>query len=645
MKIKYILICTFFCFSATQAQKLKLESANKKYEKLAFIDAIKIYEQVAEKGYKSVELFQKLGNANFFNANHKEAAKWYGELFSLSKDVDTEYYYRYSLCLKSMGQYKLADEYLNRFTELSNEDVRATLYSQNRNYLDVIKSNSGRFKIEQSGVSSSFSDYGAALLNDNFIFASARESKGYTDTKHSWTDYAFTNLFSATISEDKTLSNPTRLNKFVNSKFNESTAVFTKDGQTMYFTRNNYTNNKLRYDKEGNILLKLYKATMVDGQWANVVELPFNSDLYSVAHPALSTDENTLYFASNMEGTKGLSDLFKVKILGNDTYSTPENLGNVINTEGRETFPFVSKNNELFFASDGHPGLGGLDVFVTKLNQNQNTILNLGAPLNSQQDDFAFLIDSNTKTGYFTSNRDGGLGNDDIYKFIEEKPIVENCNQTLKGVITDSNTKELLPNGKVTLFDAQMKEISSMQTNEKAEYSFSGLDCSKQYYVRSENKDYSVVEKPAKTGAQPGGTTFVNLEVEKGLKPIGVGTDLAKVLNIPMIYFDLDKWYIRPDASVELQKILAVLVENPTMKIDVRSHTDCRNTDAYNKTLSAKRAKSTVQWLIEKGIDSKRLTGRGFGESELVNYCTDGVDCTEEEHQANRRSEFIIVSM
>ncbi|WP_394757936.1 OmpA family protein [Flavobacterium sp.] len=647
MKLKLIIICAFLSFSSILAQKAKIESADKKYNDLAYINAIEIYQKVAEKGYKSVDLFQKLGNANYFNANLSEAAKWYGQLFNLGEEVDKEYYYRYSLCLKSIGDYKKAEDYLYQFSQKSGADVRASIYKANQNYISEIKANSGRFKIEDAGINTVYSDYGAALNKDKFVYTSARDTSGASSRKHTWTGQSFSNLFTSQINGDGVLLAPERMASKVNSKFNESTAVFTKDGNTMYFTRNNFNDGKRKTDAEGTTKLKLYKATLENYEWKNIVELPFNSDLYSVAHPALSPDEKTLYFASNMPGTVGLSDIFKVTINDDDTYSTPVNLGNPVNTEGRETFPFVSDNNELYFASDGQLGLGGLDVFVTKMapDGTMSKVFNLGTPINGPQDDFAFLIESKSKLGFFTSNRDGGKGNDDIYKLFEQIPLQYDCKQNLSGVVTDKETTEIIPNAKVTLYDDKMVELKSIFATEKGEYSFADLECEKQYFVRSENKDFDTVENSVVTGKVAGGDTFNDLIAEKRIKTVKVGSDLAKTFNIKIIYFDLDKSNIRQDAALELEKILAVMQQNPRMKVDVRSHTDSRQTASYNEKLSDRRAKSTIAWLVKNGINISRLSGKGYGESQLVNKCADGIECSEEEHQANRRSEFVIISM
>ncbi len=643
MKIKKFSYCLLFIAIFLQgfAQKAKVAAADKKYDRFSYIDAIATYERVADRGYKNEKMFQKLGNAYYFNAELEKASKWYGELFAMNQDQEPEYYYRYSQTLKSIGEYAKADKMLEQFNKKSGNDQRAKLFESNKNYLEVIKSNSGRFNIDDAGVNSEYSDFGSAIFDNKLVFASSR-FVGVSKRVFEWTNQAFTNLYASEFSLKGNLEEPKRFSKTINSKFHESTPVFTKDGKTMYFTRNNYLDGKEGRDSNRITLLKVYKATLVDNEWKNIIELPFNSNQYSVAHPMLSSDDKTLYFASDMPGTLGQSDLFKVTI-NDDTFTTPVNLGTEINTEGRETFPFISDENELYFASDGRPGLGGLDVFVSKISKDNTfgEVLNVGAPVNGPQDDFAFLIDSKSRNGFFTSNRDGGKGYDDIYKFTETRKLT--CEQVLAGVITDKDTNLILSDAKVSLFDSKFIYLKESVANDKGQYNFE-VECGKIYYVRAEKLDYETKESNV-TIAKINGETKLDLALEKRIKPVDLGTDLAKTINIPMIYFDLDKSFIRKDAAFELEKILDIMKQFPAMKVDVRSHTDSRQTSEYNNALSNRRAKSTKDWLVKNGIDASRLTSKGYGETQLVNKCSDGVECTETEHQANRRSEFIVVSM
>ncbi len=644
-RIIYLVLIAITCVNS-YAQGQKEVKGDKQYGKYAYIDAIKTYERIYEKGYKSPDMLLKLGNAYYFNAELEKASKFYSELYTLNPEQQPEFYYHFAQSLKAVKDYTKAEAMLAEFSKKDAKDSRAKLLNQNRDYLAEIKQNSGRFKIENAGINSKFSDYGPSFMGTKVVFASARDTGNFSKKIHTWTGQHFTNLYSANMGEDGSLSAVAKFGKQINTKYHEDTPVFTKDGKTAYFTRNNYLDGR-GFDAEKVTLLKIYKATLdKDGNWTNIAPLPFNSDSFQAAHPALSSDEKTMYFASDMPGGKGQSDLYRIKIGDDGSFGTPENLGETINTEGRETYPFINEDNEFYFASDGQPGLGGLDIFITKMPKdgslNFKQVLNVGEEANGPKDDFALIINSKTKKGYLSSNRDGGQGSDDIYKFIESRPIW--CEQVLYGIVTDQDTKAILPNAKLVLMDDKFNIIKEVLSDANGKYEFTEVECSEKYYVRTSLETYNTKESPVII-KKDSGKTELNIELEKIAKPIPIGGDLADVFGINLIYFDLDKWNIRDDAAIDLAKILDVLQQYPTMKIDIRSHTDSRATSEYNMKLSDRRAKSTKEWLIKNGIKADRLTAKGYGETQLVNKCADGVECTEAEHQLNRRSQFIITAL
>ena len=647
MKRQLLLCLAIISFLSNSgfAQKAKIAAADKKYNSYAYIDAIQTYERLAEKGYQSVEMFEKLGNAYYFNSDFEKAAQSYEKLYQLQSELAPEYFYRYAQSLKATGKEKEAATILAKFENKSSDDSRSKRLKNNTDYLEDIKANVGIYTIENAGINSKYSDYGSTIVDNKLIFTSARDTGGVGQRKHAWTGEHFTNLYAAGVNGELIPSNPVRYDANVNSKFHEATPVFTKDGNTMYFTRNNYLDGKKGKDANKVTLLKIYKATLVNNRWTNVTELPFNSNNFSTAHPALSPDEQTLYFVSDRPGTIGQSDLYKVAINSNGTYGEPINLGVEINTEGRETFPFVTKDNQLYFASDGHPGLGGLDVFSTKINNDGSfgEVENDGAEVNSPKDDFGYYRDSEINKGFFSSNRDGGLGSDDIYRFTSK----DKCKQFLKGIVTDSATGETLAGVQLILLNKQYKVIAETTSDALGYYAFD-VNCRRTYHVRANKKDYTSKETKLRT-PEVTGETKLDIQLESTICRVAVGDDLGKCFGIKMIYFDLDKSNIRKEAALDLAKILDVLIQNPTIKLDIRSHTDCRQTAKYNMVLSDRRAKATIAWLVSKGIDSSRLTGRGYGESQLINDCgcepTNASNCTEEQHQMNRRSEFIITAL
>jgi len=644
IKLYLALILLVPNFTSAQEKKV-LKEGNKEFEKLEFIDARESYLKAANKGSKSKDLLKKLGDSYYFNADYKSAAKWYGELFNSTDDLETEYIHRYALSLKSEEMYQASESIMEAFYKAKGNDYRANLFKNKKNYLEEIELQSGRFELINVDFNSVLSDFAPSFYQGSIIYSSNRNDRGVSKRVHDWNAQPFLDLYKLN-STEVSKSSSSKFSSKVNSIYHESTAIFTKDGKTMYFTRNNFTDKDYKQDEDGINRLKLYRGTRKDDATTNweVEELPFNSDQYSVAHPALSPDEKTLYFASDMPGTKGLSDLYKVSI-NDSVFGTITNLGNKINTEGRETFPFISGDNKIYFASDGHLGLGGLDVFVAKLEDNKiGDVFNLGKPINSPMDDFTFIINSDTGLGYFASNREGGVGDDDIYSFksIKQKPSITKCEQSVSGIVRDKNTKAIIPNAKVVLINPANEIINNVIAGADGSFSFP-LDCNKSYCIRGSKVNYGMDEECFNTTAELELALEIGLELKPDME-IKEGTDIAPLLGINMIYFDLDKDFIKPDAEVELRKIIDFMNIYKNINIDVRSHTDSRNTSDYNLDLSNRRARSTVNYLVNiGGINRARLTGQGYGETQLRNRCSDGVKCSESEHQLNRRSEFIVV--
>lgn len=405
--------------------------------------------------------------------------------------------------------------------------------------------------------------------------------------------------------KQKKEATPKLLRGDVNTEVHESSAVFTKDGKTMFFTRNNYLNKQLGTDGTGTTLLKLYSATLVDNKWEQIKELPFNSDDYSVAHPAIDAEGKKLYFASDMPGSYGSSDLYEVALHEDGTFGTPINLGDHINTEGRKTFPYVAKTGDLYFASDGHVGLGGLDIFIAKKgNTIFSTPYNVGRPINSPHDDFSFIIDTASYTGYFSSNRKESQGSDDIFAFKQTQSLDIKCGHYVEGVVMDRNTKAPLSGAEVVMLDENMQEIVKVVASDQGRYKLY-VDCNRALLLRGQQPTYVPNQLALETANKHGQITILNIPLVKGeslTRRVKGGDDLAPILEMRNIYFDLDNFKIRNDAEVELQKIIVLLQKYPKLKIDIRSHTDSRANDHYNRVLSTKRALATRKYILKKGI-------------------------------------------
>ena len=644
-KVKFLFTLALATCIQLQAQQNKIKKAEDNFDNYAYVQAIATYESLVKKGYTDADIYKNLGNAYYLNANYKEAANWYEKLFDLEDtDVQAEYMYRYAQSLKSLEKYEESSEWMTKFNAASVDDSRAKMFIQNKDYLDDIKKRSGRYTIKNLTVNSKESDFAPSFYNENqLVFSSARDTGVTSSNIHVWNKKPFLDLYVSNITNgDATTA--AKFSKKLNKKTHESSTVFTPDGITIYFTRNNSKNGSFARDENGVSRLKIYRAQRKNGVWRKAEELPFNSNDYSVAHPTLSADGKKLYFASDMPGTLGGSDIFVVDILEDGSFGTPKNLGNKINTEGSETFPFVTKENVLYFASNGHPGLGGLDIFATKIDDLDNIyVVNIGKPVNSIEDDFSFVLDTDTKRGFFASNREGGKGSDDIYGFIEDIPLDATCKTLVSGTTKDEISGALLANAKVTLFaDADNSIISSGATDANGAFSLEGSCKNGSYTLVAEKEEYNQGDY-AFTVSNITNTTGADILLKKEIERATPGTDLISFLHIRPVYFDLDKSAIRPDAEITLEKIIAYLELYGDIKIEVQSHTDAKASQWYNNLLSKRRATSTVQYLIDHGIDASRLSGKGFGETQLTNECTTREKCTDDEHQLNRRSEFIVV--
>ncbi|MCH2491138.1 MAG: OmpA family protein [Flavobacteriales bacterium] len=627
------LILTLVCFSTglTFAQEKEIKKANEEFDKFAYIDAREIYLKVVEDGYTSAQIYKNLGDTYYWNSDYDNAAKWYERLINeYPSEVETMYYYRAAQSQKSINQPQESDRLMALF--IANGGDPGIVKATSTDFLEY------EVELVKVSVNTAYSDFGPAYYMDKLVYASS-STRSEGSKIHEWNEQPFLDLFVADMDEEGLLMSPSLLSGEVNTPYHESTPTFTKDGRTVYFTRNNFIDGKKGKDKNKTIRLKLYKATKSgDNFWTNIVELPFNSKEYSVAHPALSKDEKRLYFSSDMPGTIGMSDLWYVDILGDNTYSEPVNLGSNINTEARESFPFISQENNLYFSSDGRGGLGGYDIFMTALDSSgqPGKIENLGAPANSAQDDFGFIINEEKRIGYMSSNREGARGSidDEIYR------VQEKCLITLVGTVFDKDSKELLPGAEVFLLDENNNLVENVTVGSDAAFSFT-IACEKQYSIRATKSQYAPNELVLQT---PNETSTIEKNIPLELVDPCPPNDLGCRLNLQPIYFDFDRYNIRPDAAIELEKIAAAMQLYPELIIAIESHTDSRGNDAYNMALSDKRAKSTLDYLVnERGISRDRFTSaKGYGESQLVNECSNGVECTEEEHQLNRRSMFLI---
>jgi outer membrane protein OmpA-like peptidoglycan-associated protein/tetratricopeptide (TPR) repeat protein len=619
MRKIYLTLSFVMASGLLSAQNKDTKVADKLFDRYEYVDAANEYLKLTQNGKGDTYVFKQLADSYYSIFNTKEAVKWYAKAVAQKQDAET--YYKYAQMLKSEGNYAESDKQMKQFASMVPNDQRAKAFTSNPNYLPTLKGQTKLFDVSKSDISSDKTDFGAVLTNDNSVyFSSARNT---SRRNSNWNEEPYLDLYKATYNSNGTISEAVAVSN-LNTKWHDGPASVSADGKTMYygsesFNEKEYTKDKAKKSKFGKIYL--YKATFEGGQWANSKPLPFNNAAYDVRNPSLSKDGKTLYFSSNMPGGFGAEDIWKVTING-DTYGKPENLGSKINTEANESFPFITEDNILYFSSNGKEGFGGLDVFKIDLNK-ASEVINIGAPINTEKDDFSFTYNTNKKVGFFSSNR---TGNDDIYK---ADPV---CAVQAIAVVKDAKTGIVIEQAKVVLVDAKEKTVGNQTTAVNGKAAF-GVNCNTAYSFQISKQGYeSGVFGIAKTD---GGEVVV----EALLTPIMPIITEKEVILQP-IYFEYDKSNITKEGAAELDKLVQVMNEYPTMVIFAKSHTDQRGSDRYNLNLSDRRAKSTVQYLVSKGISKERISGQGFGESEPKVTCD---NCTEEQHAQNRRSEFLIV--
>jgi len=638
MKTKVILILIIALSNSLLFSQEKV--ADKYFRDYAYIKAAQLYENAVKKGNDSEHVLTRLGDCYYNNSNSEKAVLWYGKAVEKYKDINPEYIYKYIQTLRSTGDYKTANQWMVTFKELQGSDKYVDDFEiMKLDKYEELSSTQGIYvdftPLENN---TEYSEFGGYVHDGKYYFASTKIAKDAKKTKvYKWNEQPYLNIYVADISEDGVadISNAKSISNQINTEFHEATVAITNNGQTIYFTRDNLNKrNKLSYDGEGTSHLKIYSAVRNESgkDWVDVTELPFNDKLYSSGHPALSVDNKTLYFVSDREGGLGQTDIYSVEIKSDNTYGEPVNLGDKINSPGREMFPFVAKDSTFYFSSDGHINLGLLDVFKSNIiKDKQAAPENLGAPFNSRFDDFAFFIDSEKETGFISSNRAQGSGSDDIYKF-----EVYQCQQIIKGVVKEKVSLIPISLASVKLLDEKGKVIQEITSNELGEFKFD-VDCEKKYTIVGSKVDFRDDIKQVSTSNVTGKEQIQDLI----LTPLIIENEIV----INPIFFDFDKSKIRDDAAYELENIVTIMNNHPKMIIKIEAHTDSRGRDKYNEKLSDRRAKSTRDYIISRGIDPERLESAiGYGEKQLVNECANGVKCSEDKHQENRRSKFIIIN-
>jgi len=603
------------------AQNSKQRKADRLYNDLAYVEAVEVYKELIDKDFNTTYNKQQIADSYSKLRRPEDAVVYYADVVE-QPNISPEYYFKYAQALRGIKRYDESRTWLKKYKESggNTSEVNEMLSD------DLSKINlKDEYTLEKAKFNSDFSDFGAYEKNGITYLISARND-GMSKSKkiYAWNGEPYLDVY--IVKDDKV----TPLQGDVNTVLHDGPITISNDGKYMYFTRNNYNNNKEgKRDKNANNNLKLYRATNQNGSWKDVIELPFNNNNYSIRHPSLSPDDKTLYFASEMPGGKGGTDLYKVEITGDNTYGSTINLGDNINTSLDEAFPFLTPDNELYFSSNGHLGLGLMDVFKTDLNDANAEIVNLGAPINSSKDDFAYFQKSELNTGWVSSNRDGI--NDDVYGFNLLKPLV------LKGTVTDDVNNQPIANATIRLMGEDDTQFAFLETDQDGKYQTS---ISRDMKYPFEAKHIEYIEK---TGEISSFDLGVKEELIYNIKLSPVA-DVEYLAEINNIYFDFDKSNIRPDAATELDKLVELMTDKyPQLVIEIGSHTDFRGSDAYNEGLALRRADATYKYLVEHGISADRIVAhKGFGEKQPAVDCD---NCNAKQHQLNRRSMFKVVKM
>ncbi|MCO6147828.1 OmpA family protein [Flavobacterium sp. NRK1] len=621
--MKYIYISLSLLMTLTlAAQNKDTESADKLYAKFEYLDAAKAYEKIASKG-KDPYVYKQIADSYYNLFNAKEATKWYAKLIDL-KQQDAETYYRYAQMLKVEGKYEEANKQMQKFASMAPQDQRAVLFNQDPDYLPKLKTQTKLYDEKILDINDDkYADFGGFVTDDNtFYFASTRNTARRTYGRN---EEPYMDIYTSTYNDNGTLSEPTPLSD-LNTKWHDGPVTVTGDGKTMYFASESWKEGSFEKDTPGQRtgLIYLFVATKENGKWGNVKPVPFNEKKYSTGNPSVSKDGKTLYFASNRPGSKGGStDIWKVEVLGDNKYGKPENLGPKVNTEGRENFPYITDDNKLFFASEGRKGFGGMDIFMIDLNKGTDA-MNIGLPVNSSKDDFAFSFNNTKNIGFFSSNK---AGKDNLYMAI---PI---CGVEAIVQVKDAKTGKVLANATVSILDDRNNVIETTTADAEGKVTYN-VDCDRAYVIQASKDGYLQNTFPiAKTKER-----VINITAD--LTPVEV-LIVGNEVKLKEIYFEYNKSNITPEGAAELDKLVQLMKSMPNMVIMAKAHTDNRGSAEYNLALSDRRAKATVQYVMSKGIDSSRMSGQGYGESQPKIDC--GENCTEEQHALNRRIEFIIV--
>lgn len=725
MKKIVVMFLTAWVFSMipilASAQNAKFKLADKYYQSFDYTSSGNIYKDIISdaKYAKDTLALRRLARGEAALGKYVESEGYLNRLVKENSVTENDLVMLADI-QKKQSRYgdalKTYEMLLQRFPA---NDI-AKRYLEDPEFAEKIRQDSVIYSIRNSAVNTSYSEFGVGFFTDKkMIFSSSRNSGNKNARIYNLTEQPYLNVYFANVAHDSSLKDIGEIDGKFNSRYHEGTMAYIPSEGMVYFTRNNYLNGKIQKSKTSRLNLGIYtiKYNISDESWGELKEFPYNNPQYSVGHPALNTSKNKLYFVSDMPGGYGGTDIYYCDKTG-DSWGEPKNAGPKINTSGNEMFPFMVSDSLMYFSSDGHVGLGGLDIFLTNP-LDDSPVVNAGYPVSTKSDDFSFICYSDELYGYFSSNRPGGKGGDDIYEF----KVIPVDSVEISGVAMDMETLKPIP-GVVIKVPAEDGSVIEVETDQQGRYSvkapfrpeltiegqkqgylpasgvgkpnprssrlgnidikmkkFDAISSGKVLYAENnapavgalvrliEIADGDSIEVDSAVITQSGKYEFPlytkkNYMVQVTQEGYARQTSsfntrnpseknfvrdfklfkpkVGEVVRLDNIYYDYNSDKIRPDAALELNKLVQILNDNPTMKIELSSHTDSRGSDSYNLKLSDKRAKSAVDYIISQGISADRLYGKGYGELKILNHCTNDVKCSEEEHQYNRRTEFTI---
>lgn len=643
--MKKLLFFSFLiCINFTYAQQ-KLKDADKLFKDMSYVDAAKAYEEYLEKEQNpSIQTLMNVGDTYYYLNDMRKAVTWYKKLYSVQgQNLNDVYLLRYTQALRGVRDYDDANKITKEYLKGKGDQDKIAGFARQQKYMDSLAGKPSLYKVVPLEINTSYSDFGSTFYGNQLVYSSSKKGGKLIKRLYSWNEQPFLSFYVA----DRNAATGALFNEHpffseVNSNYHDATLTFSPDLKTIYFTTNATRKNKnrLKNDKEGVNNFQILKGTIENGKVINIEKLFFNRLEYSVGHPTLSPDGKWLFFVSDMPGGYGETDIYVAEVFADGSINSPQNLGPVINTVGREMFPYYN-DGVLYFSSDGHYGYGGLDVYESKHSGKLNFSepKNVGQPVNSNKDDFSYIIDLESKYGYVSSNRDAGKGDDDIYYFTKAKA---ECNQFVSGRVTNSKSKIPIAGATVKVYDSFGDLKTETTTGEDGRYQLT-VPCGATYKFEAVKENFASQEKPVVATAKNEEKQVVDFELAK-LEDFTVKDGVNEKIDINPIYFEYNKWNITPQAVVELDRVVYVMKTFPKVKIRIESHTDSRGSDSYNLKLSDNRAKATEKHILENGIAPDRiLSAIGYGETRLKNKCRNGVKCTDAEHAINRRSDFIIV--